>query len=399
MNRKIFIGLFMGVLGIVLAVCCRMYEGVALTMSATLAWEDTKTQTETQPESTTKVIPTIEIIQETTTEPETTEETQAGPVLVDFSDRTPVDGKVLSYLTGEWIDAEKGRRRPIATMMSNDKASLPQYGINRASVVYEAPVEGEMNRYMSIIEDYDDLERIGSTRSCRTYYVYFAREFNAIYAHFGQSTFAKPYLEYIDNINGIESVGSVAFYRSKDRKAPHNAYTSGERLKKAIDKLGYSTEYSEEYAGHYRFAQEEYEFNSEYEGVMDAARILPGYPMNNPMFLFVPGEGKYLRYQYGGKHKGDEGDIYVENVIIQYCPAGTYATTQYLDINVHAQGENGYFFTNGKGIPITWEKDGEFGVTHYYGPDGEEIVLNKGKTWVCIVKSSDRGKLEVYGEE
>ena len=48
-------------------------------------------------------------------------------------------------------------------MMSNDKASLPQYGINRAGVVYEVPVEGEMNRYMALIEDYDGLERIGSS--------------------------------------------------------------------------------------------------------------------------------------------------------------------------------------------------------------------------------------------
>lgn len=72
-------------------------------------------------------------------------------------------------------------------MMSNDKASLPQYGINRADIVYEAPVEGGMNRYMAIIENYDDLDRIGSVRSCRTYYTYFAREFDAIYAHYGRA--------------------------------------------------------------------------------------------------------------------------------------------------------------------------------------------------------------------
>ena len=52
-----------------------------------------------------------------------------------------------------------------------------------------------MNRYMAIFEDYDDIERIGSVRSCRTYYTYFAREYDAIYAHYGQSTFAVPYLK------------------------------------------------------------------------------------------------------------------------------------------------------------------------------------------------------------
>ena len=117
-------------------------------------------------------------------------------------ERVEENGLIRSYLTGEMTDAAKANRRPIAVMMSNDKQALPQYGINRAGVVYEAPVEGDMNRYMSIIEDFDDLERIGSVRSCRTYYTYFAREFDAIYAHYGQSTFAKPYLNNVDNING-----------------------------------------------------------------------------------------------------------------------------------------------------------------------------------------------------
>ena len=118
-------------------------------------------------------------------------------------ERKEENGQIRSYLTGQMVDTLKGNRRPVAVMMSNDKAALPQYGINRAGVVYEAPVEGDMNRYMAILEDYDDLDRIGSVRSCRTCYVYFAREFDAVYAHYGQSDFAKPYLKHIDNINGL----------------------------------------------------------------------------------------------------------------------------------------------------------------------------------------------------
>ena len=83
-------------------------------------------------------------------------------------ERTEKDGMIRSYLTGKMVPVSQGSRRPAAVMMSNDKEARPQYGINRAGVVYEAPVEGGMNRYMSLIEDYDDLERIGSVRSCRT---------------------------------------------------------------------------------------------------------------------------------------------------------------------------------------------------------------------------------------
>ena len=222
------------------------------------------------------------------------------------------DGKIRSYLTGQMTDVLKANRRPIAIMTSNDKQALPQYGINRAGVVYEAPVEGDMNRYMSIIEDYDDLERIGSVRSCRTYYTYFAREFDAIYAHFGQSTFAKPYLKNVDNINGLEGIGSLAYYRSSDRKSPHNAYSSGERLQKSIEKLGYSQEFDKSYKGHYLFARDGAgDLLAGRPGVMAADTAKTGYNMNKAYFVYDPEDGLYHRYQYGGVHEWNEGPITV----------------------------------------------------------------------------------------
>lgn len=332
-----------------------------------------------------------DIVVETETKEEAAEEKESEP-----EERIEVDGKIKSYLTGEMVDVAKANRRPIAIMMSNDKAALPQYGINRAGVVYEAPVEGEMNRYMAIIEDYDDLDRIGSVRSCRTYYTYFAREFDAIYAHFGQSTFAKPYLKNVDNINGIEGIGDTAFFRSKDKSSPHNAYASASRLQTAIEKLGYSQQYSSGYQGHYKFSRNGEQVNL--ENALDAYKVYPGYPMNKPWFSYNEEDGLYYRFQYGAAHNGSEGQIAVKNIIFQYCPTGRYATTEYLNINVHAD-EYGYYITNGKAIPISWKKDGEFGVTHYYDTEGNEIVLNQGKTWVCIIQTSAFSKTEIHGKE
>jgi hypothetical protein len=316
-----------------------------------------------------------------------------------FSERKEKDGMIRSYLTGEMIKADIGNRRPIAVMMSNDKAALPQYGINRASIVYEAPAEGGMNRYMALIEDYDNLERIGSVRSCRTYYTYFAREFDAIYAHYGQSTFAKPYLANVDNINGLEAIGNVAYYRSKDRKAPHNAYTSGNRLNESITKLGYSKEYNKAYQGHYRFAKTGKEVTlKDAPQVRDAYKVKPGYPLNKPWFEYHEDDGLYYRFQYGGPHKGDEGQIKVKNILLQYCPAAHYATTDYLNIDV--QGESyGMYITQGRAIPLKWSKNDEFGPTHYYDMENNEIILNQGKTWVCIISAQDSPNVELYGKQ
>ena len=337
-------------------------------------------------------------VQEETTK----QETSAAPIVIEDEteadedipdERVEVDGKIRSYLTGEMVDVSKANRRPVAVMMSNDKQALPQYGINRADVVYEAPVEGVMVRYMAIFEDYDDLERIGSVRSCRTYYTYFAREWDAIYAHYGQSTFALPYLKNVDNINGIEGIGGKAFYRSKDKKAPHNAYTSGERLNNTIKELGYRTEYDSSYEGHFLFNKPNK--NAAPENGFSAIKIVPGYPYNEPWFEYNQNDGLYYRYQYNDKHMGNEAQIAVKNIILQYSPVAHYASTDYLNINVHEQSY-GFFITEGKASPVTVKKDGEFGVTHYYYNDGTEIKLNTGKTWICIINSAKFADTEIY---
>ncbi len=343
-----------------------------------------------EPESTQE---TIAIYSDQETEPETEPEPVAEYYLPE--ERTEEDGKIRSYLTGQLVDAAVGNRRPVAVMMSNDKAARPQYGINRAGVVYEAPVEGGMNRFMAILEQYDDLERIGSVRSCRTYYIYFAREFDAIYAHYGQSTFAKPYLSYIDHVNGLEAAGGTAYYRSKDKKSPHNAYTSGGRLNTTIAKLGYQTAYEEGYQGHYRFARDGREMTLEDRpGVMEAARIEPGYGLNQAYFLYDPSDGLYHRYQYGAVHEGSEGPVTAKNVIFQYCASGHYGKTEYLAFDVQTS-DCGYVMTNGRAIPISWEKDGEWGVTHYYDLNHNEVVLNQGQTWVCIISTRDFSKSRI----
>ncbi len=278
---------------LVLSGCSRKAEKVAVTAAPTTERVVVTTEAETEPAE---------------SEPESTE-------------RVAVDGMIRSYLTGEMVPVEQGDRRPLAVMISNDKAAMPHYGMNNAGVIYEAPVEGGINRYMAIIEDYDDLERIGSVRSCRTYYTYFAKEFEAVYAHFGQSVFALPYLENVDNINGIEGLGGRAFYRTSDKKAPHNAYTSGERVKKAMEEMGYDSAYPESYEGHFLFADKPNLLEDE----RDATYVAPGYPINAPWFEYRPDDGLYYRYQYGGPHNGTRASLR-SKILFSSIAAGTTTT-------------------------------------------------------------------------
>ncbi len=351
---------------------------------------ETPAQQESGTETATEAPPSIVIEDEPETEPET-------EAFVPINERVEKDGMISSYLTGELVPIEQGCRRPVAVMMSNDKEAAPQYGMMDAGVIYEAPVEGTMNRFMSVIEAYDDLDRIGSVRSCRTYYTYFAREWDAIYAHYGQSSFAKPYLDNVDNINGVDGSGGAAYYRSKDKKSPHNAYTSGEMLDNTIDRLGYSRDYSTEYeerGGHFRFNLEEDEIVFEEALSLPAGTVKPGYTYNAPWFTYDPEDGLYYRYQYGREHMSDKGQVAVKNIIFQYCPVGHYADTDYLNIDVHEDGY-GFIITNGRAMPFASRKDGEFGVTHYYDMEGNEFRINRGKTWICIIDSKGFDKTEI----
>ena len=60
---------------------------------------------------------------------------------------------------------------------------------------------------------------------------------------YGQNTFALPYLEQMEHLDGIKGNGASAYFRTKDRKTPHNAYASGPKLRQAIEASGYADAY------------------------------------------------------------------------------------------------------------------------------------------------------------
>ena len=96
-------------------------------------------------------------------EPEGEGEQAVGDETV-IGEREIVNGEMQSYLTGEWTDEKAATRRPIAVMIPNNRPAMPQYGLSRAGIIYEAPVEGRITRLMAVVENFDDLERIGNCR-------------------------------------------------------------------------------------------------------------------------------------------------------------------------------------------------------------------------------------------
>ncbi|MBD5520091.1 MAG: DUF3048 domain-containing protein [Lachnospiraceae bacterium] len=325
---------------------------------------------------------------------------RAYPVI---EEREIVSGKMQSYLTGEWTDKDVATRRPIAVMIPNNKPAMPQYGLSQAGIIYEAPVEGRITRLMAVFENFDDLERIGPVRSSRDYFVYVATGYEAIYCNWG---LARPYVEELINrpnvynvsaaVEGIHNPADEAYYRvSRPGYATEfTGYLKISGLLKAVDRLGYDWEYDADYVPPFLFAADD--VVADYKDNDDATLIYPGgksggnsggYGSYHPYFEYNEDDHLYYRYQDGSKqideYNGDQ--LTVSNVIFQYCHGEVRDAKDYLAFGVHGEGD-AIVFTNGKVIKGTWSRyDGDFTPAKFFDENGDEIIFNQGKTWVCNI--------------
>ena len=315
-------------------------------------------------------------------------------------DTPPAEGMVRSRLTNEWVDEDVANTRPIAIMIPNSKTAS-QYSISDASILYECNVEGSMTRLMAVYEDWKNLEKIGNIRSCRDYYLYWAFEWDAIYIHYGGPFYIDDLIGRSDtqNINCIDY--GKASYRDTAKNSTDNAFTSGSLVEEAANHYGYPLTYRDGYAdaNHYQFASSsEPNTLEQYSDAIDASKIdlSPAYPVTNCYFIYNEETGLYDRYQHlSGDSDGPHIDLAnnkqlaFKNVLIQNTYFEVRDQKGYLSFQCHDTTRDGWFFTNGKGIHVTWEKTSDYGATRYYDDNGNEIKLNTGKTMVCIVEDGD----------
>lgn len=146
------------------------------------------------------------------TEPVPQPVAQATPEPVPTPEITPVptkdpnEGKVKSALTGEYISKKKAKQRPFAVIINNiEYANQRQEGTSQIDVLYEALAEGGITRMLGVFQGTDKIKRLGSVRSARHYFVSFASEWNAIFCHFGQTSYAISKIEElgVDNLSLI----------------------------------------------------------------------------------------------------------------------------------------------------------------------------------------------------
>ena len=281
---------------------------------------------------------------------------------------------------------EASKTRPYAVMINNiSKVWGYQCGLQNAYIVYEIIVEGGYTRLMAIFKD-KNLDRIGSVRSSRHYFLDYALENDAVYVHFGWSPEAERDMNSlgVNNINFMSYDGYVRDY-SLGLATEHTAFTSTDKINNGIEYYGYRNT-SDDYML-LNYSVDEIDLST-LGGSIKADSVYINYsPSRNTSFVYDSENKVYKRYQNNTEHidYNTKEQYTAKNIITyqvnNYTISGDEKGRQTLE-NI-GNGE-GYYITNGYAVPITWEKTSRNSKTKYKYIDGTEIKVNDGNTYIQI---------------
>ena len=286
--------------------------------------------------------------------------------------------------------------RPYAVMINNISTVWGyQCGLNEAYLVYEIIVEGGYTRLMAIFKD-KNLDRIGSVRSSRHYFLDYALENDAVYVHFGWSPQAESDMSTlgVNNINFMSYDGYTRDY-SLGLATEHTAFTSTDKINSGIEYYKYrNTSDSKPLLD---YSVDEIDLSS-YDGNTIANNVNIVYSNSRSTSFIYDTESKmYKRFQNGLEHKDYvTGEQYtVKNIITykvnNYTISGDGKGRQTID---NIGSGDGYYITNGYAVPITWEKTGRSSKTIYKYMDGTVLKVNDGNTHIEIQPNNQQFTLE-----
>lgn len=297
----------------------------------------------------------------------------------------PLDGRQVK-------DESLVKRRPLVVKVENLSDARPQSGLDKADIIYEAMAEGGITRF-AVVYLCQDVEEIGPVRSARLQDIDFVREFDGLFAHCGGSDAymdaSKAGMADMDEFTYEE-----AYWRSDERYAPHNLYTSTKRLREAAQKAGLEQE----------TPLRGYLFKKGEPGKNKALSIKIPYPAAcDVQYTYDAKTNIYLRSVAGEPHtdKVTASQLAPKNVIIQYI---SYSYSDYGEeygmggrqmMELVGEGR-AQIFLDGNLIEGRWTKAAASEPTIFTDAGGQEIKFNRGQIWISIVPESY--SIEISGQ-
>ncbi len=276
---------------------------------------------------------------------------------------------------------------PTAIMIENLVQVRPQSGLGKANVVYEALAEGGITRFMAVFANDSFMEKVGPVRSARDYYVDFAEEYGAIYAHAGGSPEALGKLQSSKEVLDANALtGGVQQFFQRDTKtaAPHNLFTNSGLISELMKNKGVNE--SEGKYEAWKFADDSTEATAT---TADATSIHLDFSSSDYKVSYdYDAADKVFNRLNGGKPHADaltDKQITVKTVVVQKTAVVASGDDKgRVDVRTTGEGD-ALVFVNGGVIEGSWKYDNGDTRTRFYDAAGDEIVFEPGNIWVEVI--------------
>lgn len=299
---------------------------------------------------------------------------------------SPTPALVPAPLTGRLVAPALAAQHPIAVMVDDQADARPQSGFNAASVVWQAPAEGGIPRYMLIFGE-GNPPAVGPVRSSRYYFITWAAEWHALYVHVGGSPQAMATLaasgdgQLVYNADEFQW-GGTFLWRITQRFAPHNVYTDGTHLRELAARIGATAPPA---GPAWAFGP-----GAPIAERPAGARLEITYPANQIAYRYDRASNTYRRF-VGGTAQVDAGDgrqVAPANVVVMTVVFGPLNDGHPNKKRLEAQNVGSgpaWIASNGVTISGRWRKASTNAPTRFYGADGNQIVLTAGQTFIQVV--------------
>lgn len=304
--------------------------------------------------------------------------------LGDLNLRPKKETKVRAPLSGRMVTEEQAKRKPMAVVIENSPDARPQSGLNQASLIFETFAEGGITRFLVIFQE-EDVAEIGPVRSARNYFVEWAKSYNALFAHVGGSSDALALIKKLNVLDLNQFAFGSYFWRDSKRYAPHNVYTTTEKLIAAANSKNYPT--TDENIAAFSFKDD---LKAEERPVASSFTVAFNASFA-PTYTYNPTENNYVRSMSGVTQtdRNTKETIKAKNVIVcfsDFSYGKTSTGEQSTKIRTTGTG-NAIFFIDGLKTTGTWKRSSDSTITRFYDTEGAEVKLNAGTTWVEFAPS------------
>lgn len=283
-------------------------------------------------------------------------------------------------------------QHPIAVMIDDLGPARPQSGFSAASVVWQAPAEGGIARYMMVFNERLPAS-VGPIRSSRLYYIAWAAEWRALYVHVGGSPQALATLrskgrgQLVYNADGYVYEGRE-LYRVASRLPPHNEYSDGASLRKLARIVGAA---DRPVRPVWRFAPDAPLAARPRGGTIDVS-----YPANHVHYAYDRASNTYRRSVTGERVQVDAATgtpVAPKNVVVIVMHFGPlddgHPDKKRLEADFVGSGR-AWVARNGITTAATWRKRSLTAPTLLYDARGRPLTFTAGQTFVQVVPSASQ---------